>query len=77
MFGGRRRSAVESRVLDHLWNNRVLGLCRIDIAEVAPGRVALRGRVPSRDEVGRAIAVAERAYGVSAVLDELEVSEHA
>lgn len=74
VFGGRRRSAVESRVLDNLWSDRLLGKRRIDVAEVAPGRVVLRGRVASRDEVGRAIAVAERAKGVSAVIEELEVS---
>ena len=73
VFGGRRRSAVESRVLDSLWSDRILGRRRIDVAEVAPGRIVLSGRVQSRDEVGRAVAVAERAKGVSAVVDELEV----
>lgn len=75
VFDGRRRSPVESRVLDNLWNDRLLGKRRIDVTEMAPGRVALRGRVKSRDEVGRAVAVAERAKGVVAVIDELEVAE--
>jgi hypothetical protein len=75
VFDGRRRSAVESRVLDNLWNDRLLGKRRIDVNEVAPGRVALRGRVRSRDEVGRAVAVAERAKGVTEVIDQLEVVE--
>jgi hypothetical protein len=75
VFGGRRRSAVESRVLDVLWNDRVLGRRRIDVAEIEPGRVVLRGRVGSRDEVGRAIAVAERAKGVREVREELQVME--
>ena len=75
VFGGRRRSTVESRVLDALWNDRVLGRRRIDVAELEPGRVALRGRVRSRDEVGRAMVVAERANGVREVVDELRVAE--
>ena len=75
VFGGRRRSAIESRVLDVLWNDRVLGRRRIDVVESEPGRVILRGRVWSRDEVGRAVAVAERAKGVREVREELEVVE--
>jgi len=74
VFGGRRRSPVESRVLDELWNDRLVGRRRIDVAEVEPGRVVLRGRVRSRDEVGRAMALAERAKGVKAVVDQLEVA---
>ena len=73
VFGGRRRTPVESRVLDELWNDRLVGRRRIDVAEVEPGRVVLRGRVRSRDEVGRAMALAERAKGVKAVVDQLEV----
>ena len=73
VFRGGRRSTVESRVLDSLWSDRLLGRRRIDVSEVAPGRVVLRGRVRSRDEVGRAVAVAERAKGVTAVIEELEV----
>ena len=75
VFDGRRRTALESRVLDNLWSDRVLGRRRIDVAEVAPGRVTLRGMVRSRDEVGRAVAVAERAKGVTGVSEELEVTE--
>jgi hypothetical protein len=73
VFGGRRRSPVESRVLDELWNDRLLGRRRIDVSEVEPGRVVLRGRVRSRDEVGRAMALAERAKGVKSVDDQLVV----
>jgi len=72
VFGGRRRSPLESRVLDELWSDRLLGR-RIDVAEVEPGRVVLRGRVRSRDEVGRAMALAERAKGVKSVVDQLVV----
>src|SRR5262245_1449479 len=74
VFGGRRRSAVESRVLDNLWSDRVLGRRRIDVAETAPGRVVLSGQVGNWEEVGRAVAVAERAKGVTAVVQELVVS---
>src|SRR5688572_32194749 len=74
VFGGRRRSPVESRVLDNLWSDRVLGRRRIDVAEVEPGRVVLRGRVRNWEEVGRAVSVAERAKGVTTVAQELEVS---
>jgi hypothetical protein len=73
VFGGRRRSPLESRVLDELWNDRLLGRQRIDVTEVEPGRVVLRGRVGSRDEVGRAMALAERAQGVKSVDDQLVV----
>lgn len=73
VFGGRRRTPLESRVLDELWSDRLLGRRRIDVAEIEPGRVVLRGRVRSRDEVGRAVAVAERARGVQSVTDQLEV----
>lgn len=73
VFRGGRRSTVESRVLDNLWSDRVLGRRRIDVKEVGPGRIVLRGRVRSRDEIGRAVAVAERAKGVTTVIDELEV----
>jgi osmotically-inducible protein OsmY len=74
VFGGRRRTPIESRVLDNLWSDRVLGRRRIDVAEVGPGRVVLTGRVRSREEVGRAVAVAERAKGVTAVVQELQVA---
>ena len=74
VFGGRRRSTVESRVLDNLWSDRVLGRRRIDVAEVEPGRVVLSGRVGNWEEVGRAVAVAERAKGVSAVVQQLEIA---
>jgi hypothetical protein len=74
VFRGGQRSTTESRVLDNLWSDRVLGRRRIEVAEVAPGRIVLRGRVRSRDEVGRAVAVAERAKGVISVIEELEVS---
>ena len=74
VFGGRRRSTVESRVLDNLWSDRILGRRRIDVAEVAPGQVVLRGSVGNWEEVGRAVAVAERAKGVSAVIQELVIS---
>lgn len=73
VFRGGRRSAIESRVLDNLWSDRVLGRRRIDVREIAPGRVVLSGRVRSRDEVGRAVAVAERAKGVTTVIEELDV----
>jgi hypothetical protein len=73
VFGGRRRSPVESRVLDELWNDRLLGRRRIDVSEVEPGRVVLRGRVRNWEEVGRAVALAERAKGVKSVVEQLEV----
>ena len=75
VFGGRRRSAIESRVLDLLWNDRILGKRKIEVAELEPGTISLRGKVRSRDEVGRAIAVAERAKGVREVVEQLQVAE--
>ena len=74
VFGGRRRSQVESRVLDELWNDRLLSRRRIDVSEVEPGHVVLRGQVRNWEEVGRARALAERAKGVKAVVaEQLEI----
>lgn len=75
VFGGRKRTAMESRVLDLLWNDRILGKRKIEVAELEPGTIALRGKVRSRDEVGRAIAVAEQAKGVKEVVEQLQVTE--
>jgi osmotically-inducible protein OsmY len=60
-------------VLDALWSDRLLGRRRIDVAEVEPGTVMLRGRVRGWEEVGRAIALAERTKGVKKVEERFEV----
>ena len=74
VFGGRRRTPVESRVLENLWSDRVLGRRRIDVTEVSPGQVMLHGRVRNWEEVGRAVSVAERAKGVTGVAQKLELT---
>ena len=60
-----------------LWNDRILSRRKIDVAEVEAGIVVLRGRVGSRDEVGRAVAVAERAKGVKEIHEQLKIAPRA
>ena len=73
VLAGRSRTPLESRVLDALWSDRVLGRRKLEAQEIAPGRIALRGTVRSEEEVGRAVAVAEHAKGVREVESRLEV----
>ena len=73
VMAGRTRTHVESRVLDELWSDRLLGRRRIEVHEAAPGHVVLLGRVASAEEIGRAVALSERVQGVQEVDSELEV----
>jgi hypothetical protein len=73
VLAGHTRTTLEARVLDALWSDRLLGRRKLDVREVEPGRVAIFGAVRTSEEVGRAVAVAERAKGVRGVESLLEV----
>jgi hypothetical protein len=73
VIAGRRRTPLEGRVLDALWSDRLLGRRELEVRETGGGRVALVGRVADLEEVGRAVAIAERANGVKEVESRLEV----
>jgi hypothetical protein len=54
---GRRRSRLEDRVLDALWNDPIVGKCDFDVAETSDGQIVLSGIVRSRRERARALRV--------------------
>jgi hypothetical protein len=70
---GRERTRIEDRVLDALWDDPRLSRRRIDVDEVADGRIELFGWVRSEDERERAVTIASRVKGVMVVVDEIEV----
>jgi hypothetical protein len=74
VLAGRKRTQLEARVLDLLWSDRTLGRRRLEVRETGPGRVVLLGTVAGAEEVGRAVAVAERAKGVKEVEAELTIA---
>ena len=67
VISGRKRTQLEGRVLDALWSDRLLGSREIEVRETGPGQVALSGTLTNWEEVGRAVALAERAKGVKVV----------
>lgn len=73
VLAGRERTHLESRVLDELWGDRFIGKRRLEVRQTGQGRVTLTGTVASPEEVGRAVALAERAEGVREVQAELTV----
>jgi hypothetical protein len=77
VLAGRTRTYLESRVLDELWGDRVLGRRKLEAREIEPGKVALLGTVATAEEVGRALALAERAKGVRQVESQLAIDPEA
>jgi len=77
VLAGRSRTHLESRVLDELWSDRLLGRRKLEVRELEGGRVALLGTVATAEEVGRALALAERAKGVKQVESQLTVDPDA
>jgi hypothetical protein len=75
VIAGRKRTPLEGRVLDAFWSDRLLGPRTIEVREVGPGHVTLSGTVENWEEVGRAIALAERAKGVKQVESKLEIAK--
>ncbi|HEY8505829.1 MAG TPA: BON domain-containing protein [Gemmataceae bacterium] len=47
----------------------------IEVREVEPGKVALRGALPGPEQKRRALDLAQTAVGVTAVVDELTIEE--
>jgi osmotically-inducible protein OsmY len=76
VIAGRKRTQLEGRVLDALWSDRLLGPREIEVLELGPGRVSLSGVVENWEEVGRAVALAERAKGVKEVEPKLTIEQH-
>jgi hypothetical protein len=72
---GRRRSRLEDRVLERIWQDPSLGRRDIDIAEVDAGRVSISGVVRTQAERRRGVAIAESVPGVEDVIDQLEIRE--
>jgi hypothetical protein len=70
---GRRRTRLEDRVLDLLWADRAVGRREFDVAETAPGVIALSGRLRSEDERHHALQVARSAQDLQQIEDRLVV----
>jgi osmotically-inducible protein OsmY len=61
-------------VLDALWSDRLLGPREIEVRETGPGQVSLSGELDNWEEVGRAVALAERAKGVKQVESKMTIA---
>jgi len=70
---GRRRTRIEDRVLEALWDDPVIGRRPLDVAERDDGTIAVSGRVRSRAEHDRVLDVIEEIDGVRHVEDRIEV----
>lgn len=55
---GKRRTRLEDRVLDVLWNDPVVGRRNFEVAESGEGRIVLSGTVRTRRERVRAMRLA-------------------
>jgi osmotically-inducible protein OsmY len=73
LWQGRRRTRLEDRILDRLWNDSVLARREIDVQEISDGVLVISGIVRSGHERGRALALAESVKGVTAIDDRLKV----
>ena len=73
VIAGRKRTHLEGRVLDALWGDRLLGGREIEVLETGPGQVSLTGTLENWEEVGRAVALAERAKGVKQVDSQMKI----
>jgi osmotically-inducible protein OsmY len=69
----RHRTQLEDRVLDALWSDRKLGGRRIDVKEIAPGVVALSGRVRNAEERRHARSIVAGLKGINEIEDRLEI----
>jgi osmotically-inducible protein OsmY len=77
LWQGKRRTRLEDRILDRLWNDRVLARREIDVQEISDGVLVITGTVRSRHERGRALALAESVKGVTVIDDRLIVDNDA
>jgi hypothetical protein len=74
VIAGRKRTHLEGRVLDALWSDRLLGPREIEVRETGPVQVSLSGELVNGEEVGRAVALAERAKGVKQVESKMTIA---
>jgi osmotically-inducible protein OsmY len=70
---GRRRSRLEDRVLERLWEDRDVGRCDIDVEELEPGRITVTGRVRSEAQHARALELVRATKDVGSVEDRLRI----
>lgn len=73
MLRGRLRTRLEDRVLDGLWADDALARRPVDVVELGPGVVELRGSVADEEEARRAVALATNVRGVHSVVNRLEI----
>ena len=70
---GRRRTRLEDRVLEAIWEDEALGRRKLDVEELAPGLIAISGQVHSRRERNAVLDVIEDIEGVQDVEDRLAI----
>lgn len=73
---GRRRTRLEDRVLEALWEDDEIGRRDLDVQELSSGVIAVSGRVRSRREREQVMDVAEDVEGVRELEDRLVVVPH-
>jgi hypothetical protein len=70
---GRRRTRLEDRVLEALWEDDDIGRRDLDVQELTPGVIAVSGRIRTRREREQVMDVVEDVEGVREVEDRLVV----
>lgn len=70
---GRRRTRLEDRVLEALWEDDEVGRRDIDVKELAPGTIAVSGQVRSKRERQHVLELVDDIEGVEEVDDRLVV----
>ncbi|MGH7506095.1 MAG: BON domain-containing protein [Longimicrobiales bacterium] len=70
---GRRRTRIEDRALEAIWDDRLIGSRPLDVQETGDGNVIVSGRVRSRDERDRVVDVIEEIEGVGEVDDRIVI----
>lgn len=70
---GRRRTRLEDRILEAIWEEDDIGRRKLDVEEIAPGVVAVTGQVRSRREQHAVLDLVEDIEGVQDVEDRLVI----
>jgi hypothetical protein len=70
---GRRRTRLEDRVLEALWEDDAIGRRDLDVQELTPGVIAVSGQVRTRREREQVMDVVEDVEGVREIEDRLVV----
>jgi osmotically-inducible protein OsmY len=71
---GRRRTRLEDRVLEMLWEDDLVGRRPLDVEELSPGVIAVSGQLRSRREREHLLDLVEDLEGVRDVEDRLTVA---